>query len=76
MTFDADLIFVIGVVVGILAVPSLLSAFSESRTPRAAAILIMIAAGLIAVATLRKPGGYTISEVPDVFFGVLGQLVN
>ena len=65
MNLDPDLIFVIGIIVGILAVPALLAAFSEGRTPRAAAIMVMIAAGLVAVAVLQKPAGsYSISKSP------------
>lgn len=76
MSFDPDLLFVIGLVMGLLAFPALLSAFSESRAPRSAAILIMISAGLIAIATMRKPGGYSVADAPDVFFSVIGRLVN
>jgi hypothetical protein len=76
MVIDTDLIFVIGLIVGVLAIPALLSAFSESRTPRAAAMMVMISAGLIAIATLRKPGGYSVEEAPEVFFAVVGRLVN
>jgi len=76
MTLDADLIFVIGVIVGLLSIPALLSAFSESRPPRAAAMMVMIAAGLIVVAVLQKPGGYNVEQAPDVFFGVVARLVN
>jgi len=74
MTSDPDLIFVIGMVTGLLAIPALIGAFSESRTPRAAAIMVMISAGLIAVAVLQKPGGYTISSAPDVFMTVVRDL--
>lgn len=76
MNVDPDTIFVIGMVIGILAIPALIGAFSESRTPRTAAILVMISAGLIAVAVLQKPGGYKVSEAPDVFFRVVAKIVN
>ncbi len=77
MDLDPDLIFVIGIVVGLLAIPSLLGAFSESRTPRAAAIMVMIAAGLVAIAVLQKPpGSYSIGDAPKIFFEVVGDLVN
>jgi hypothetical protein len=36
----------------------------------------MIAAGLIVVAVLQKPGGYSVQEAPDVVFGVVGRLLN
>jgi hypothetical protein len=73
---DPDLFFTIGLLVGALAIPAVISAFSESRPPRAAAIMVMIAAGLILVAVLEKPGGYAVSEIPTVVMGVVGNLVN
>ena len=76
MNMDPDYIFVIGLVVAVLAVPALIGAFSESRPPRAAAILILIAAGLISVAVIQKAGGFTVSGAPDVFMRVIGDLVN
>lgn len=76
MTLDTDYIFVIGLVVGLLAIPALIGAFSESRTPRAAAIMVLISAGLISVAVMRKPGGYDVQSAPEVFIRVIGDIVN
>jgi len=53
---DPDLLLVVGV----LAVPSILSAFSEGRAPRAASITVLIAGVLVVVALQTKGGGYTI----------------
>ena len=73
---DPDLILVIGMVIGVLSIPSLLGAYSESRTPRAGAIMVMIAAGVISVAIMQNPGGYTFGELPDVFFNVVARVLN
>lgn len=73
---DADLSFVLGIVFALLAFPALVSAFSESRPPRAALILIVISAGLIVYASQQNPGGYSIDEAPDIIFGVIADLVN
>ena len=73
---DPDLFFVIGLAVGVLAIPALISAFSESRAPRAAAIMVMISAGLLLVAILQKPGGYKMGEIPQVVAGVVAGFVN
>ncbi len=70
---DPDLFLVIGLIVGVLSIPSLLSAFSESRTPRAGAIMVLIAGVLLVLAFQNKAGGYTIAEIPDVFFKVIGR---
>jgi hypothetical protein len=71
-----DLFMVLGIVIGALAVPSIISAFSESRTPRAAAVLLMIAGALIAVAVTQRPGGYSFDEIPDVFVRVFAQFIK
>jgi hypothetical protein len=73
---DPDLLLVIGIFMGVLAIPSMLSAFSESRAPRLGSIMVLIAGVLLVVALQNKPGGYTISQIPDVFFKVVGRYVN
>ena len=73
---NSDLMLVVGLVVGVLALPALLNAWTEGRAPRAGAILVMIAIGLIVAATQTKPGGYSVDEVPQVFFRVLGRLLG
>lgn len=73
---DTDLALIIGVIIGALAVPAIVSAFSESRAPRAAAIAVLIAGGLIVFAVTSHPGGYALAELPDVFFRVVGRYVN
>jgi hypothetical protein len=70
---DTDLILVIGIIVLILAFPSLLSAYSESRVPRAGAILVLIGGVLIAVALTRHAAGYTFAEIPEIFVRVIGR---
>ena len=60
----------------ILAIPTLLSAFSDNRPPRTAAIMILIGGVLLVVALTKKPSGYTFAEVPDVIFRVIGRFLN
>jgi len=73
---DPDLLLVIGIVLAVLAVPAILSAFTDGRPPRAAAILIMVAAGLIGLAVVNRPMTYTLDEVPDVFVRVIGRYLG
>ena len=76
MPIDNDLLLVIGILMAALAIPSLLSAFAESRPPRAGAILVLIAGVLIAVALSRHSAGYSFAEIPDVFIRVIGRYTN
>ena len=70
---DTDLALIIGLVLAGFTVPSIMSALSDRRAPRASMVTILIAGGLILYAAVSKPGGYQISEIPDVFFGVLAR---
>jgi uncharacterized membrane protein YccC len=72
---DTDLSLIIGIVIAALAVPSVLSALSDKRAPRASAITILIAGGLIVFAIQGKPGGYRLDQLPDVFFGVVARFM-
>lgn len=73
---DPDLFMVIGVTIAILTIPSLLSAFIEGRTPRAGAIMILIAGTLIVLALKDHPRGYELGDVPGAFYRVIGRYLH
>jgi hypothetical protein len=73
---DTDLFLVIGIIVTVLAVPPVVGAFSESRPPRAGAIMFLIGGSLIAIALTRGPTGYSMSNMPDVFARVIARYLN
>jgi hypothetical protein len=73
---DPDLLIVIGLVVGGFSIPSILGAIADGRFPRAAAIAVMVAGGLIVLAINENPGGYTITDMPDVFVSVVARYIN
>jgi hypothetical protein len=71
METDADLLLTIGIVVLVLSVPSLLSAWAESRAPRMGAIMFVAAVGMIVGALMTNPGGYAFNDVPGVMVKVV-----
>jgi hypothetical protein len=71
-----DQILVISIIIIALAIPSLLAAYSESRPPRAAAIMLMIGGVLMVVALTQKTGGYKFDEIPHVFVRVIADLMH
>jgi hypothetical protein len=73
---DTDLALVIGLLLGALAIPSILAALSDGRPPRVGAVFIAMSAGLIGYALLLRPGGFGPADVPMAFFNVLGRLLN
>jgi hypothetical protein len=73
---DPDLALVIGLVLGAFSVPSILSAITDGRAPRASAITILISGGLILLAIESKPGGYSLQEIPNTFVRVVDRYIG
>jgi formate-dependent nitrite reductase membrane component NrfD len=74
---DTDLVLVIGIIVLALSLPALLSAFSESRPPRTAAIMLMIG-GVLVVVALSRHGidSYSFADIPNVFARVIARYLR
>ncbi|MEO0401264.1 MAG: hypothetical protein AAF214_02710 [Pseudomonadota bacterium] len=70
-----DLYLVLGIIIAGFSIPSILSALSDRRAPRASAITILIAGGLILVAVQTQPGGYALQDIPDVFVRVAARFM-
>ena len=76
MMFDTDLAMTLGVVLAVFAVPSIMSAFSDGRPPRASALTVVLAGGLIVFAVSNQPGGYKIEDLPDVFVRTVAKFIG
>ena len=72
---DTDLILVIGVLLGVFAVPSIVSTFSEGRAPRVAAVALVAGGALILYAVMTHPDGYTLGDVPGAFVRVVARFL-
>lgn len=70
---DPDLSLVLGIIIGGFSIPSILSAISDSRAPRASMLTILIAGGLILYGVQNKPGGVELAQIPDLFVKVIAQ---
>ncbi len=73
---DTDLILTLGIVLLVLTVPSLLSAWVEGRVPRVGAIMLIVALALIISAVSTRPGGYSVSEIPAIMLTVVARAMN
>ncbi|WP_373355156.1 hypothetical protein [Pseudoroseicyclus sp. CXY001] len=71
-----DLTFLIGLVIGVLAIPPVFGAVIERRSPRLAALLLVVAAVLIFLAVRQNPGAYSLAAIPDVIVRVIGDFMN
>lgn len=73
---DSDLLLVTGLLIAAFSIPSIISAFADSRAPRAAAVLIVVGGALVLTAIMTKPGGYTAEQIPHVFALVFARVLN
>jgi hypothetical protein len=73
---DSDLLLTLGIVLIVLTLPSLLSAWTEGRPPRIGAIMLIAATVMIVVAVTGRPGGYAFNEVPHTMLTVFSRFVN
>lgn len=73
---DTDLALTVGILLMVLSVPSLLSAWVESRAPRLGSVMFVGAGALIVYALTTRPGGYAFQEVPGVMVTVLAGFFN
>ena len=73
---DPDIALVLGILIGGLSVPGMLSAITERRAPRASMLTILIAGGLIYFALENKPGGYELRDVPNAFIDVIAKVIT
>ncbi len=71
-----DLSLVVGLVLVVFAVPSIMGAMSNRRTPRAAAIAIVVGGGLILYAVGQTPGGYDLADIPNAFVRVVNHFLR
>lgn len=73
---DLELIFVIGCIITAFSIPAIVSAFSDDRTPRYPAMIILIGVVMILYAVNARPGAFTFDTVPDVFAKVIGRYIG
>lgn len=73
---DNDLLLVGGILIFALCIPSVISAFSESRPPRLAAMFFVVGGAMIVYALSKSPGGVDFGEIPQAFARVIGRFTQ
>lgn len=73
---NTDIALVTGLVLLVLSIPAIFSAFSEGRAPRVAAVVMVIGGGLLVWAFSQKPGGFTFEEIPNAIVRVVAMVLN
>lgn len=70
-----EFILVLGLVIGVLAIPGIFSAIVDGNPPRAASVAIVVAGGMIVYAAYNTPGGFSFNELPDIIARVVGSFL-
>mgnify|MGYP000383286472 CR=1 FL=1 len=73
---DYDLYLVIGLVIAVFSVPAVVSAISDNRTPRVAAIALIAGGAMMAYAVSKNPSGYSVDKIPEVVVNVVARYIN
>jgi len=71
-----DQMLVLGIVLAVFSVPAILSAMSDSRSPRVAPVILVAGLALVVWAFVKKPGGYALTDIPEAFIRVLAEMVR
>ena len=71
---DPDTLFVIGLGLGVLSIPAVVSSISKGERPRIATISLMISGVMLVWAMSYKPGGYSVESIPAVVARVLQNI--
>ena len=76
MSMASDILLILGAVLVVLALPSFLNAYTESRSPRMAMGFCLIASACFLAADQIQPQGVNMSDLPLAFARVIGPLVR
>ena len=71
-----DLWLVGGLAILVLSIPAFVSAWSDRRTPRLAAVLILLGGGMVLFPLTEAPGGYGLADVPEAAIRVIAWIVR
>lgn len=71
-----DVILVLGVLIGAMAFPSIVSAFSAGRPPRAAIVYFVLGGGLISWVLIRQPNTYSVETFPALVVKVVADIIR
>ena len=73
---DPDLLLSLGLVLLVLAIPSMLAAVIDARPPYGSAITLFLSGALVLGAIYLKPGGYRLEDIPNAFFSAVAYLIS
>jgi len=76
MQIDPDLWLTIGLIIVVLCIPSMLSAWAQFKPPRASLITAIIGLAMIIVAMQSNPDGYGLRDIPVAVTEAVGRYIR
>lgn len=73
---DPDLLFVLGMSLGVLVIPAIVSALIDGRAPRTPAMLLIIGGLMIGYAVMQRPASYSFDNIPATFSKVITRYTS
>ncbi|MCR8549373.1 hypothetical protein M4578_16195 [Salipiger sp. P9] len=71
-----DQYLVLGLFLAVIAIPAIISAYSDSRPPRVGAVVAVAAAAVLLHGNTKQPGGYRLTDIPTAVYGVIGEMIR
>jgi len=71
-----DILLVSGVVLAILSIVPMLTAWVERRRPRLATIGVVVSGVLLLLGIFRASDGFQLSDIPHAFINVAALILN
>ncbi|EBA10353.1 hypothetical protein [Sagittula stellata] len=76
MTLDPKTALVMGMLLVVLSLPALISAWTDRRAPVVGTILLFGGCALGTWAWRAQEGGFRLDQIPDIVYGVIGQVIG
>lgn len=73
---NTDYLLTTGLVVGLFSIPAMLSAYADLRPPRMSMAAFILSVATMAFAYANHPGGYVMSDVPNVVVSVIADIIR
>ncbi len=72
----SDLLYVLGVLLVVLAIPALATAYADRRPPLVSLIVMVLGFGLIGWIYSTDPTTYALPQLPNALFRVIGYVLH
>ncbi len=73
---EPDVMLITGLGLAVISLPAILSAWADRRPPRIGGLVLVGGLCLAGFAASQKEGGYVPSDVPDVFYSLVGRILG